>query len=103
MTTRRALPLAALVAALALAGCGDTGTKAKLTGAQEQARVAFIEAHGNYSDRELAHLCPGLYPKHFLTNTDKYPLPRGEKNRTPPKITAHDLAEARAAACDVRP
>lgn len=103
MTARRVLPLAALATALAVGGCGDTGTKAKLTSAEEQARAAFVKEHDDFSDRELARLCPGLYPRTFLTNTDKYPIPRGEKDRTPPKVTAHDRAEAQAAGCDVRP
>ncbi len=104
MTARRLLVLPLLlVVALATGGCGDEGDKAKLTAAQEQARVAFIESHGDFSDRELAKLCPGMYPKTFLTDTDKYPIPRGEKDRTPPKVTAHDRAEAQAAGCDVRP
>jgi hypothetical protein len=102
MTARRALPLAAVAAALAVGGC-SSGTAAKLTPAQEQARLAFVKAHGNYSDRELAQLCPGLYPKHFLTDTGKYPIPRGEKTRKHPTPTARDRAEAQAAGCDVRP
>jgi len=103
MTARRTLPLAALAVAWAIGGCGDEGDAAKLTAAQEQARVAFVESHGNFSDRELAKLCPGLYPKDFLTNTDDYPIPRDEKDRTPPKVTAQDRTEAKAAGCDVRP
>ncbi len=99
---RRALPLVVLLAVLALGGC-SYGTAAKLTSDQEQARVQFIQDHTSFSDRELAKLCPGLYPHDFLTNTGKYPLPRGEKNRTPPRITAKDRAQAAAAACDVRP
>jgi hypothetical protein len=103
MTARRVLSLVALAAAVAVGGCGPTGAKANLTSAQEQARRAFVESHSNWSDRELARLCPGMYPKHFLTDTSKYPIPRGEKDRTPKTITAHDRAEAEAAGCDVRP
>ena len=104
MTARRLLALPALlVVALAAGGCGDEGDKAKLTAAQQQARLTFVESHGDFSDRELAKLCPGLYPKDYLTNTDKYPIPRGEKDRTPPKVTADDRADAQAAGCDVRP
>jgi len=101
MTARRALPLAA-VAALAFAGC-DYGTAAKLTAQQERERIAFIEDHAEWTDHELAKLCPGLYPKDFLTDEDTYPRPRGDEDRTPPKTTAADRAEARAAGCDVRP
>ena len=103
MTARRALPLVALVAALAVVGCGSTGEKADLTPAQEQARRAFVDSHADFNDRELARLCPGMYPKDFLTNKDKYPLPRGQKDRAPRKFTAKDRAEATAAGCDVRP
>lgn len=103
MTARRALPLAALALALGVGGCGDTGEKAKLTSAQEQARLTFVEARPDFNDRELARLCPGMYPNDFLTNKDKYPLPRGEKDRAPKKLTADDRADAQAAGCDVRP
>lgn len=99
---RRVLPLIALLTAAALGGC-DYGSAAKLTPDQEQARIEFIEAHADFSDRELAKLCPGLYPRDFLTNEDKYPIPRREKDRTPPRITAADRAQAQAAGCDVRP
>lgn len=102
MTARRALPLLAVTAVVALGGC-DYGTAAKLTTEQEQARIAFIEDRPDWSDRELAKLCPGLYPKDFLTDEDEYPVPRDEDDRTPKKITAQDRADADAAGCDIRP
>jgi len=68
---RRALPLAATLAAAALLGGCAYGTAAKLTPAQERARIAFLKAHTDFDDRELAQLCPGLYPRDFLTNPDK--------------------------------
>ena len=101
MSLRRALPLV-VVAALALGGC-DYGTAAKLTDEQKQARTAFLEDHGDWSDRELAKLCPGLYPKDFLTNEDEYPKPSGEDDRRHPRATAADREQAEAAGCDVRP
>jgi hypothetical protein len=101
MTARRALPLAA-VAALAIGGC-DYGTAADLTPEQERARVELLEDHADWTDHELARLCPGLYPRDFLTNEDDYPKPRGEEDRRPPRIDAKDRAQANAAACDVRP
>jgi hypothetical protein len=101
MSLRRALPLAA-AAALAVGGC-DYGTAATLTPEQERARVALLDDHAEWSDHELARLCPGLYPRDFLTNEDDYPVPRDEEDRRPPRITAEDRAQARAAACDVRP
>jgi len=101
MPARLALPLAA-VAALAVAGC-DHGTAAELTPAQERARVELLEDHAEWSDHELARLCPGLYPRDFLTDEDEFPRPRGEEDRRPPRITARDRAQAEDAACDVRP
>jgi hypothetical protein len=98
---RRALLLAPL-AALALAGCGSS-TAAKLTPAQEQARIQFLKGHGNFDDRELAQLCPGLYPRDYLTNKSKYPDTTRRKNHKAPTVTAADRRQARAAGCDVRP
>jgi hypothetical protein len=101
MVPRRTLLLAVL-AALAVGGC-SYGEAADLTPEQEQARVAFIEGHADWTDRELAKLCPGLYPRDFLTNEDKYPEPRVEKDRTPKRPTGADREQAAAAGCDVRP
>jgi hypothetical protein len=97
----RAAVATALTIAAALAGCGY-GTPAKLTPAQEQARIRLIEANENLTDRQLARLCPGLYPRDFLTNTDKYPLTKRDKEKQQPKVTAADRAQAKAAGCDVR-
>jgi len=99
---RRPLALLAAIAALAIGGC-DHGTAARLTADQEQARVVFIEEHADFDDRELAILCPGLYPRRFLADTDTYPEAKRDKGRTPPKVTAADRVQARAAGCDVRP
>lgn len=88
--------------ALAATGCGY-GTPATITPQQKQTRVAFINAHARFSDRELAQLCPGLYPRDFLTKTGKYPDAKPDKKRTPPKVTAADRTQAQAAGCDVRP
>jgi hypothetical protein len=105
MSRRLALTLAAL-ALTALAGC-SYGTAATLTPAQEQARVHFIEAHDDFNDRELAQLCPGLYPRDFLTNSDDWPEGKHRSgDRTARQIAAartRDAAQIRAAACDVRP
>lgn len=98
---RRAL-LPALLAALLIGGCGSA-EEADLTPAQREARIAFLEAHEDFSDRELARLCPGLYPRDFLTDEDEYPVPRGEGDRDHPKVTAEDRRQAAAAGCDVRP
>lgn len=95
---RRTLPSLALVAALAIAGCG-TGASADLTPEQREARVQFIEQHGHFSDHELARLCPGLYPRDFLTNEDDYP--KEDRDRRSPSVTAEDRAQASAAGCDV--
>lgn len=103
---RRLVPLVALVAALAVAGC-SYGTAARLTPAQERARMAFIEDHDDWTDRDLAKLCPGLYPSDFLTDHDQWPS--GEARRGDRSATAIDAARTReaaaisAAGCDVRP
>jgi hypothetical protein len=104
--SRRVLPrssavAAALVAAAVLGGCGY-GTPAKLSSAQEQARIRLIEAHAGLTDRQLARICPGLYPRDFLTNTKKYRLTSRDKAKQQPKVTASDRAQAKAAGCDVR-
>lgn len=104
--TRRAILILTLIAALALGGC-EYGTEARLTPEQERARVAFIEDHDDFSDRDLARLCPALYPRDFLTNGDEWPM--GERrtgDRTAREIDAartRDAAAIRAAACDVYP
>jgi hypothetical protein len=92
----------ALAGAAAIGGCGY-GTPAKLTAAQEQARIRLIEARTSLTDRQLAKICPGLYPRDFLTNTKKYPLTSKDKDKKQPRITAADRAQAKAAGCDVRP
>ena len=83
-------------------GC-NYGTPATITPQQQQARVAFIADHADFSDRELAQLCPALYPATFLTNGDKYPDGKPDKGRKAPTVTAEDRADAKAAGCDVRP
>ncbi|HYV17299.1 MAG TPA: hypothetical protein VE972_14895 [Conexibacter sp.] len=106
MPAPRAFPLAACAAAAVLAatvaGC-DYGSPATITPQQQQARIAFLDAHADFSDRELAQLCPGLYPTDFLTNTSKYREAKRDGKRKAPKVTATDRAQAHAAGCDVRP
>ena len=96
----------ASLALLALGGCAY-GTAASLTPAQEQARVAFIMAHDDYSDRDLARLCPGLYPRDFLTNEDDWPAGKATSTdrsaRAIEGARTREAAELRAAACDVYP
>lgn len=103
---RHALGLLVLLATLAVAGC-SYGTAADLTPEQEQARVAFIEDHGDFSDRDLAKLCPGLYPTDFLTNEDDWPAGESRSgDRSAREIAAaraEDAAAVRAAGCDIRP
>jgi hypothetical protein len=105
MARRAALILVSL-SLLAIGGC-SYGTEARLTPAQERARIDFIKTHDDYSDRDLARLCPGLYPRDFLTNEDDWPA--GERRSG--DLTVRQLATARtrqaaairAAACDVYP
>lgn len=94
---RRLLPLA-LLSALAVAGC-SAGEAADLTPEQRDARIQFVKDHPDFDDHELARLCPGLYPRDFLTNEDDYP-DEDREHRDPP-VTAQDRAQARAAGCDV--
>jgi len=102
---RRFAPLA-VIAALVGGGCAY-GTEARLTPAQEQARVAFIADHGDYSDRDLARLCPGLYPRDFLTNEDDWPAGEARSDdrssRAIESARAREAAQLRAAGCDVYP
>lgn len=100
---RRFAPLAALLAALALAGCGDLGDAADLSADQERARIQFIEAHADLDDRDLARLCPGLYPRDFLTDSDTWRAGERRDDERDATFTARDRAEAKAAGCDVRP
>jgi hypothetical protein len=99
---RRLAPLAALLVALVVAGC-SYGTAADLSAEQERARIAFIESHGDLSDRDLARLCPGLYPSDFLTDPDEWPAGERRSGERDAVFTAEDRAEAQAAGCDVRP
>jgi len=98
---RRFAPLA-LLAVLVLGGCAY-GTAARLTPAQDQARVAFIKAHKDFSDRDMAKLCPGLYPADFLTNHSKWPAGKASSGDKVTRVTAQDRAAAQASGCDVRP
>jgi hypothetical protein len=103
---RRAALILVVLALLALGGCAY-GTAARLTPAQESARIAFVEDHGDFSDRDLARLCPGMYPRDFLTNHDDWPA--GERRtgdlsaRSIAAARARDAAAASAAGCDVFP
>lgn len=99
---RRCAPLLALLAALAVAGC-EYGTAADLTVAQERARIAFIEDHADLSDRDLARLCPALYPRDFLSDPDEWPAGERRADERDATFTAEDRAQARAAGCDVWP
>jgi hypothetical protein len=98
---RRLTPLAVL-AALAIGGC-SYGTAADLTAAQQDARIQFIEERGDLSDRDLARLCPGLYPSDFLTDPDEWPGGERRDDDRDATFTARDRAAAAAAGCDVRP
>lgn len=103
---RRFAPLVALVAAVTVGGC-SYGTAARLTAAQERARVAFIEEHGDLSDRDLARLCPGLYPRDFLTDRDEWPMGEARSGdltlRQIDAARTREAAELRAAGCEVFP
>jgi hypothetical protein len=105
MARRAALILASL-ALLALGGCAY-GTAARLTPEQESARVAFITAHDDDSDRDLARLCPGLYPRDFLTNHDDWPAGEARSGDMTARAIAatrtREAARIRAAGCDVYP
>lgn len=95
---RRVLSLALPFAALVIAGCA-AGQKADITPQQQQARVEFLRDNAKFDDHELARLCPGLYPRDFLTNEDAYP--KETKDHRTPRITQAIRDQARAAGCDV--
>ncbi len=103
---RRFAPLVALLAALVVGGCAY-GTEARLTPAQESARIQFIQDHSDYNDRDLARLCPGLYPRDFLTNKDDWPAGEARSDdlstRTIDAARTREAAAVRAAGCDVYP
>jgi hypothetical protein len=103
---RRFAPLAALLVALLVGGCAY-GTPARLTAAQQTARIAFVKAHDGYRDRDLARLCPGLYPRDFLTNKRDWPAGEARSGdmtaRAIAAARAREAAQIRAAACDVYP
>lgn len=99
---RRFASLAALLAALTVAGC-EYGTAATLSAEQERARIQFIEGHGDLSDRDFARLCPGLYPRDFLTDPDAWPAGERRDGDRDARFTAEDRAQAAAAGCEVRP
>jgi hypothetical protein len=105
MARRAALILVSL-ALLALGGCAY-GDEARLTPAQEQARKAFIRAHDDYSDRDLARLCPGLYPRDFLTDHDEWRAGEARLGDLSARQIAaareRQAAQIRAAGCDVFP
>jgi len=101
---RKLAPL--LLVLLALGGCAY-GTAARLTPAQERARIQLITSHNHYSDRDLARLCPGLYPTDFLTNSKRWPSGKaGKGDRSASAIATartREAAAVRAAGCDMRP
>jgi hypothetical protein len=103
---RRFAPLVALTVALVVGGCAY-GTEARLTPTQKTARVAFIEDHGDYSDRDLARLCPALYPRDFLTNKGDWPAGEARSGDMSVRAIAaartREAAAVRAAGCDVYP
>lgn len=94
----RRICIPALLAALAVGGC-TYGEPARLTAEQREARIAFLDATRDFNDHGLARLCPGLYPRDFLTNEDDYP--REDRDHRNPRVTAELRAQARAAGCDV--
>jgi len=95
-----------LLAIVALGGCAY-GTAARLTPAQERARISLLESHKGFSDRDLAKLCPGLYPRDFLTNSKKWPAGKAATgDRSASAIAAARTTQAAAlsaAGCDVYP
>lgn len=94
---RRALPFL-LLATVAIGGCGY-GTPADVTDEQTQARAELIRAAGEFDNHEFARLCPGLFPRDFLTDEDEYG--REDEDHRNPTVTPalRDLAER--AGCDV--
>lgn len=94
----RRVSLLALLAALAIGGC-TYGQPADLSADQKQARIELLESVGAFDDHELARLCPGLYPRDFLTNEDDYP--EEDRDHRDPPVTDELRAQVSAAGCDV--
>lgn len=94
---RRALPFL-LLATVAIGGCGY-GTRADVSEEQVQARKELIRAAGGFDNHEFARLCPGLFPRDFLTNEDRYRR-EDPDHRTPP-VTAELRSLVARAGCDV--
>jgi uncharacterized lipoprotein len=93
-------PRAALIALALLvgmlSGCGGTPSP------EQTKRVAFLKRYDQLNDRDLARLCPSLYPRDFLTSPkryDKYGYTKPSKDAKTFRPTAAQRADARAAGC----
>lgn len=101
----RARPALALLAVVLLAGCGTEpgalpggGTSASLTAGQKAARAELLKANRGLNDRELAKLCPALYPRDFET-AKKYKDIRSKQKLKKTTFSASDRALAKRAGC----
>lgn len=101
----RARTVVALLAAALLAGCGTQpgtlpggGSSASLTAGQKAARAQLLKANGGLNDRELAKLCPALYPRDFET-AKKYKTIRDKQKLKKTTFSAADRALAQRAGC----
>ncbi|MFN8175178.1 MAG: hypothetical protein U0T02_08935 [Solirubrobacteraceae bacterium] len=101
---RRALAPLALAAVL-LAGCGakpgalpNGAASDTLTAGQRQARMQLLQQNGGLNDRELAKLCPALYPRDFET-AKKYKDIRAKQKLKKTTFPAADRALAKRAGC----
>lgn len=101
---RLRLALATLAAAL-LAGCGAQagalpggGASSTLSAGQKAARAQLLKANRGLNDRELAKLCPALYPRDFET-AKKYKDIRGKQKLKKTSFSAEDRALAARAGC----
>jgi len=101
----RARTVVALLAAALLAGCGTEpgalpggGSSASLTVGQKAARAQLLKANRGLNDRELAKLCPALYPRDFET-AKKYKDIRSKQKLKKTTFSAADRALAERAGC----
>ena len=82
-----------------LAGCGGTPSP------EQAERAAFLEKYDALNDRDLARLCPSLYPRDFLTRPkryDKYGYTKPAEDAKPFRPTAAQRRDASGAGCTSR-
>ncbi len=100
----RRIALTAVLVAV-LAGCGtkpgnlpNGAASNTLTAGQQDARLQLVKENGGLNDRELAKLCPALYPADFET-AKKYKDIRGKQKLRKTTFPAEARRLAARAGC----